>query len=169
MTTRHPVTEVDKRFSSENATPVPWEDARQQLEAAEIFWLSTVRPDGRPHVTPLIAVWLDDALHFCTGEDERKRKNLGANDRCILMTGCNLYGEGLDIIVEGRAGRITDGEALQGIADAYEAKYGADWHFDVRDDAFVTAGHAAWVYRVAPETAFGYARGDVGSQTRWRF
>lgn len=169
MSALHPLTEVDKRYSSENAPPVPWEEARQQLEAAEIFWLSTVRPDGRPHVTPLIAVWLDDALHFCTGEDERKRRNLAVNERCILTTGCNRYGEGLDIIVEGQAERVTDEAALQGIAGACESKYGADWHFDVRDGAFVSEGQEAWVYRVAPETAFGYQRGDVGCQTRWRF
>ncbi len=169
MTTLQPQTDVDKRFGSENATPVPWDDARQQLETAEIYWLSTVRPDGRPHVTPLIAVWLDDALHFCTGEDERKRKNFAGNNRCILTTGCNLYGEGLDIVVEGQAERVTDDEALRGIADGYESKYGADWHFDLRDGAFVSEGHEAWVYRVAPETAFGYQRGDQGSQTRWRF
>lgn len=169
MTTRHPHTELDKRFSSENAAPTPWEDALRELEAAEIFWLSTVRPAGRPHVTPLIAVWLDDALHICTGENERKRKNLAENNRCILTTGCNLSGEGLDVIVEGQAERVTGDEALQAIADAYEAKYGSDWHFDVRDGAFVSEGHEAWVYRIAPETAFGYARGDLGSQTRWRF
>ena len=169
MTIQHPTTEVDKRFSSEGAAPVPWDDARQHLEAAEIFWLSTVRPDGRPHVTPLLAVWLDDALHFCTGEDERKRKNLAGNDRCILTTGCNRYGEGLDVIVEGRAERITDDAMLQSLAAAWEAKYGSDWHFDVRHGAFVSEGHEAWVYRVTPETAFGYARGDKGSQTRWRF
>lgn len=169
MKAQHPTTDVDQRYSSEGAVPVPWVQARQHLEVAEIFWLSTVRPKGRPHVTPLIAVWLDDALHFCTGKDESKRKNLAGNDRCTLTTGCNHYGEGLDIIVEGRAERVTDGEALQSIADAYEAKYGAEWHFDVGDGAFVTEGHAAWVYRLAPETAFGYQRGDTGSQTRWRF
>jgi hypothetical protein len=35
-------------------------------QPAEVHWLSTVRPDGRPHVAPLIAVWVDDALVFCT-------------------------------------------------------------------------------------------------------
>lgn len=169
MKAQHPTTDVDRRYSSEGAVTVPWVQARQHLEVAEIFWLSTVCPERGPHVTPLIAVWLDDALHFCTGKDERKRKNLAGNDRCVLTTGCNRYSEGLDIIVEGRAERVTDGETLQSIADAYEAKYGAEWHFDVGDGAFVTEGHAAWVYRVAPETAFGYQRGDQGSQTRWRF
>ncbi len=107
MTTQYRTTDVDKRYSSEGATPVPWDDARTQLEAAEIFWLSTVSPDGRPHVTPLIAVWLDNVLEFCAGEDERRSRNHAGNDQCILTTGCNLYGEGLDIIVQGRAGRIN--------------------------------------------------------------
>ena len=35
-------------------------------------WLTTVRADGRPHVTPLVAVWLDDAIHFSTGPEEQK-------------------------------------------------------------------------------------------------
>jgi hypothetical protein len=34
-----------------------------------------VRADGRPHVTPLISVLVDGALHFCTGATEQKAKN----------------------------------------------------------------------------------------------
>ena len=64
-----PVTELDARFSSDGATPTGWIQARDQLEKAEIYWLTTVRPDGRPHVTPLFAVWLDGALYFCTGAE----------------------------------------------------------------------------------------------------
>jgi nitroimidazol reductase NimA-like FMN-containing flavoprotein (pyridoxamine 5'-phosphate oxidase superfamily) len=65
-----PVAGLDARFSSDGATATPWSQARDGLEAAEVYWLSTVRPDGRPHVTPLIAVWLDGALYFCTGPTE---------------------------------------------------------------------------------------------------
>jgi hypothetical protein len=36
----------------------------------------TVRPDGRPQVTPVVAVWLDGAVHFTTGPTERKAHNL---------------------------------------------------------------------------------------------
>ena len=35
-----------------------------------------VRRDGRPHVTPLPAMWLDGALHLCTGAHEEKARNL---------------------------------------------------------------------------------------------
>jgi hypothetical protein len=54
-------------FSEAGATPTPWKTALEQVSAADTFWLSTVRPDGRPHVTPLIAVWHDDAIWFTTG------------------------------------------------------------------------------------------------------
>ncbi|MFB7546034.1 DUF6191 domain-containing protein [Streptomyces sp. NPDC056154] len=37
--------------------------------------MSTVRPDGRPHVTPLIGVWSQSALYFSTGASERKGLN----------------------------------------------------------------------------------------------
>src|SRR4026207_2515240 len=99
MEPREPLTELDTGFSSEGAHPTEWAEGHQHLEQAEIFWLSTVRPDGRPHVTPLVAVWLDDALYFCAGASERKAKNLTQNAHCILTTGCNSFVKGLDLVV----------------------------------------------------------------------
>ncbi|MEV6315689.1 pyridoxamine 5'-phosphate oxidase family protein [Streptomyces sp. NPDC051776] len=163
-----PVTELDERYSMKEASAIRWPTARGQLERAELFWLTTVRPDGRPHVTPLLAVWVDDALLFCTGPEERKAKNLRTNTHCILTTGCNRLNEGLDLVVEGDAVRVTDDVALQQAAAAYETKYGKDWHFDVRDGAFQHEAGRALVFRVAPATAFGFAKGRYG-QTRWRF
>ncbi|MGI8486089.1 MAG: pyridoxamine 5'-phosphate oxidase family protein [Thermomicrobiales bacterium] len=169
MTIREPVTQLDPRYSSEDATPTPWSVATRHLETAELYWLSTVRPDGRPHVTPLIAVWLDDTLCLCTGEHERKALNLKANPHCAITTGCNVLGESLDVVLEGDAGAIADDGELQGVADAYVAKYGSDWRFTVRDGAFVgNEGNIAQVFRITPETAFGFGKGPF-SQTRWRF
>jgi nitroimidazol reductase NimA-like FMN-containing flavoprotein (pyridoxamine 5'-phosphate oxidase superfamily) len=163
-----PTTELDARFSMDGVLPTDWADGRTRLEDAAMFWVSTVRPDGRPHVTPLLAVWLDGALHFCTGPDERKAKNLVRNPRCILTTGTDDLDEGLDVVVEGDARRVTDDAELQRIADAYEAKYGPDWHFTVHDSAFHHEGGEAHVFMVAPATAFGFRKGAY-SQTRWRF
>jgi len=122
MASNEPATDLEPQFSSAGATPTAWAEAVRHLEQAALFWLSTVRPDGRPHVTPPLAVWLDSALYFCTGEGERKAKNLVANTRCVLTTGCNtLNTEGLDLVVEGEAVRVVDGARLLRIADAYEA------------------------------------------------
>jgi len=165
-----PVTELDSQFSSDGANPTAWADARRRLEDAELYWVSTVRPDRRPHVTPLIAVWLDRALYFCTGASERKAKNLAQNPHCVLMTGSNTLNEGVDVVVEGAASRVSDDAELRRIAEAYERKYGRDWVFTVRDGAFFQEGvdDGALVYEVAPATAFGFAKGEYG-QTRWRF
>ncbi len=74
-----PVTNIDPRFSDPDTVATGWDETRRALEKAELFWISTVRSDGRPHVTPLVAVWFDGALYFSTGATEQKAKNLHGN------------------------------------------------------------------------------------------
>jgi general stress protein 26 len=168
MADKDPVAELQPEFSSPGATPTAWAEGRAALEQAEVYWLATVRPEGRPHVTPVLAVWLDGALYFSTGESERKAQNLVRNPHCVITTGCNTLHEGLDLVVEGDAARVSDAATLGRLADSYAAKY--DWHYTVRDGALQGAdGNTAQVYAVAPATAFGFGKGPSFSQTRWRF
>ena len=95
-----PVTELDERFSDAGAEPTPWATTRAVLEKAQLSWVTTVRADGRPHVTPLVAVWLDDSVHFTTGPSEQKAVNLAGNPHVVMTTGCNRWDEGLDVMVE---------------------------------------------------------------------
>src|SRR5512133_4221733 len=113
MSTAEPLTELDARFSSPGAQPRPWPEVVAALERAEMFWLSTVRRDGRPHVTPLPAIWLDGTLYFCTGSEEQKTRNLESEPRCVLTTGTNDLRSGLDVVVEGTAVRVTDQAQLR--------------------------------------------------------
>jgi general stress protein 26 len=166
MTREDPAAELDTRFSSDDATPTPWSEARERLEKAQVYWLTTVRPDGRPHVTPLISIWMDDELYFCTGPGERKARNLAANSHCVIITGCNALDEGLDLVIEGDAEKVNDETTLERVAERYASKY--DWHYTVRDGAFHGEGGLALVYEVTPTTAFGFGKGTF-SQTRWRF
>ncbi len=170
MSTDLPTTELHPSFSTPDAEPTPWEEGRVALEAAEIFWITTVRPDGRPHVTPLVAVWHEHALYFCTGPEERKGRNLAQNPQVVLTTGSNSYSDGLDLIVEGEAVRVTDDALLHLLRDLWRTKY--DWPFEVRDNAFHQEGvGSAYVYEVAPAKILGFGRqaGFNFSQTRWRF
>ena len=168
MAANDPVTELDARFSSDGAEATPWADGRRQLETAELYWLTTVRPDGRPHVTPLISVWVDEGLYFCTGPTERKAENLSHNKNCIIMTGSNSMAEGLDVVIEGAAVATTDNATLHRIADAYESKYGSEWHFDLTDGGLMGDGGKALVFKVVPAKGFGFKKGEYG-QTRWLF
>src|SRR6266852_7925191 len=82
-----PVTKIDPRFSDPAAVATGCDETPRVLETAELFWISTVRADGRPHVTPLVGVWLDGAIHFYTGSGEQKAVNLRGNPHVILTTG----------------------------------------------------------------------------------
>ena len=103
-----PRTILDERFSDAGAEPTSWGRTLRTIEAAELFWLSTARADGRPHVTPLVAVWTEDRLHFCTGPEEQKALNLQRNPYVVLTTGRNTWDDGLDVMVEGKAVQVTD-------------------------------------------------------------
>jgi len=160
-------------YSQPDATPTPWEVGREQVAGADTFWISTVRPDGRPHVTPLIAVWHDEAIWFTTGPEERKARNLSHNAACILTTGrSDLSDGGLDVVLEGAAEQVTNDAELQPVADEFATKYGTDiWHFVVRDGAFTDhdAGGRALVFRVRPVRGLGFCKGPIFSQTTWCF
>lgn len=162
-----PTGAIDRRFSSPDAGPTPWAAVVHLLEHAELYWLTTVRADGRPHVTPLIGVADGPVVHFCTGFGEQKARNLERNSRVALTTGNNAWAHGLDVVVEGTARRITDGETLQRLADAYEEKYGSDWHFDVGDGVFRAGGDDAAVFRIEPVKLLAFAK-EPHAQTTYR-
>jgi nitroimidazol reductase NimA-like FMN-containing flavoprotein (pyridoxamine 5'-phosphate oxidase superfamily) len=160
---------IDRRFSDPDAQATPWPETLRALEEAELYWLTTVRTDGRPHVTPLIGVVEDERFHFCTGLDEQKGRNLEHEDRVVVTTGNNTWASGLDVVVEGTAVRISDDERLQGLADAWEAKYGEVWHFDVADGMFRhDDGAGAAVFRIEPAKVLAFAK-DPHAQTTYRF
>jgi nitroimidazol reductase NimA-like FMN-containing flavoprotein (pyridoxamine 5'-phosphate oxidase superfamily) len=163
-----PSAEIDSRFSAAGAGPTPWSDAAQVLEHAELYWLTTVRADGRPHVTPLIGVVDDGAVHFCTGSKEQKARNLEQRKQVALTTGTNTWAQGLDVVVEGTAVRVTDHDALQRLADAFEGKYGSFWHFDVGEGGFGAGEDPAPVFRIEPAKVLAFAK-DPHAQTSYRF
>jgi nitroimidazol reductase NimA-like FMN-containing flavoprotein (pyridoxamine 5'-phosphate oxidase superfamily) len=167
MTTTDPVTSVDSRFSVKDAPAVPWPDARRELEKAGTYWLATVRSDGRPHVTTLIAMWHGEALYFSTGPDEQKYKNLQNNPHCVVTTGTNSLDDGLDVVVEGDASRVTGEARLRALAAVWERKYGREWQLTAGEES------AAHVFEVTPVKAFGFRKGfgtdGQGGQTRWRW
>ena len=168
MATTQPVAELDARYSDPGASPTPWTDVREVIEQSELFWISTVRSDGRPHVTPLPAVWRIDTLYFCTGAEEQKGVNVVRNPQCALTTGSNVWKTGLDVVVEGVATVVRDDALLRELAGMWESKYHGDWHFEVADGAFHHEGGAALVFAVRPTKVLAFAKGDF-AQTRFRF
>jgi hypothetical protein len=172
MTDREPVevTNLDRYGSP----PLPWSRPRALLAAATPspgtpFFLGTSRPDGRPHAAGIGALWLDGDLYFTSGPGTRKARNLAANPAATISARL----EGIDLVLEGEATRVTDRATLERAAGLYSE---GGWPAEVEDDAFTapfsapSAGPPPWhLYRFRFHTAFGLATAEPYGATRWRF
>ncbi len=134
---------------------IPWSWAVERLAKAHSYWVSTVRPDGRPHVMPVWGLWQDDSFYFSTGTESRKARNLAANPHCVV----HVEPAKEAVIVEGVAEAVTDPALLKRLCDVYNGKY--DWDAE------------GWpFYAVRPRVAFCILENtddDTDCLTRWEF
>jgi hypothetical protein len=172
MTDRVPVevTNLDRYGSA----ALPWSRPHDLLAASSAspditFFLGTVRPDGRPHAAGIGALWLDGDFYLTSGPETRKARNLAANPACTI----SVKLEGIDLIFEGDAFRVTDQPTLAEAARLYRA---GGWPAEVENDALTapfsapSAGPPPWhLYRFTFHTAFGVATAEPYGATRWRF
>ncbi|MBF9072347.1 pyridoxamine 5'-phosphate oxidase family protein [Streptacidiphilus fuscans] len=154
--------------------PLEWSRADKALSSsvpspAVTSFLGTVRPDGRPSAAGVGVAWLDGDLYFTSSPDARKARNLAGNPACTLSTRL----DGIDLVVEGEAERVTDAGTLGRLATVYQA---AGWPAEVTGDAFTapfnapSAGPPPWhLYRLRIATVFGVAVTEPYGATRWRF
>jgi general stress protein 26 len=164
-----PATSLDTRFSEPGTAATPWEATLRALKAAELSWITTVRRDGRPHVSPLVTAWFDEALWFTTGATEQKAVNLRTSRHVVVTTGCNTWDHGLDVVVEGEATREADDDTLARLAEAWSAKWDGRWQFEARDGAFHhPGGGEALVFRVTPRKVLAFGKGTF-THTSYQF
>ena len=165
-----PVTTLDQRFSEPDAVATSWDETREALEEAQLFWITTVRADRRPHVTPLVAVWSAGAIHFCTGTGEQKAVNLRNNPHVTLLTGRNDWDTGLDVVVEGDAVQVTDAATLNRLAKVWTTKWTGQWQYEVGDGCFRHSGSDSpvLVFSVKPSKVLAFGKGNF-SHTRHKF
>ena len=160
---------TDPRFSSPSASTPAWPDVERLLSDAELYWLTTVRADGRPHTAPLVGVWHDGAFAFCTGVGEQKHLNLWHSGRVTVTTGRNDWQAGTDVVVEGTAHRLEGRARLEPLAAAWRGKYGADWDWEASDEGFTSGdGSDPHVYVVPPAKVIAFGK-DPHHQTTYRF
>ena len=152
---------------------IPWSRALEALESAEprtqTPFLATTRPDGRPHVAAVGALWDDGKVYFVSGSGTRKSRNLAQNANCVISMSLT----GIDLVIEGTAATVTDGPTLERLAKRYADQ---GWPAIVKDGAFTydysapSAGPPPWgLYSVTPTTVFGVLTVEPGGATRWRF
>jgi hypothetical protein len=134
---------------------LPWEWARERLERAHNYFLTTVRPDGRPHVAPVWGCWMDERFYFSTDRASVKGRNLAENPCCVVCP----ENAAEAIMVEGVAAEVTDGATLRRYVALYDPKY--QWTSDLAEGAF---------YAVLPRVVLAYIEKSFpGRATRWAF
>jgi hypothetical protein len=138
-----------------------WSWALERLEKSHNYWISTTRPDGRPHLMLIWGIWWQDAFWFSTGPRTRKAKNIAADPHCVLGT------EKADeaVILEGIVEEIKDRSIWKQLAQIYNNKYGGDV-----EPLLLSSGGS--VFRLKPQVAFAqdeHAENFTESVTRWRF
>lgn len=178
MTPRPPIAEAipptgrgtELTVATEEAALYDWPAAQQRLRAGGWYWLASVRPDGAPHVVPVLAVWSDPVLYVSSNEAARKSRNLTADGRCVVTKD---DGE-LHLVIEGVASRVRAEETLQDASDAFGAAYG--WpttvdgeRLDAEYGAPTSGGPPYLVYAIRPTKAFALPAEASFMPTRWRF
>lgn len=166
-------TPVDvKNLDSTGNEPLPWSRALDDMAAKPFLgttFLSTARPDGRPHAAGIGAVTLDGDIYFTSGPGTRKSRNLALNPACAISTRLAT----IDLVFEGEAVRVTDGPTLERAAARLRE---GGWPAQVEGDA-ITAPYAApspgsppWnLYRFTFHTVIGNATAKPDGATRWHF
>jgi PPOX class probable F420-dependent enzyme len=134
-------------------------------------WLTTINPDGSPHVTGVGALWVDGSFWFETGERTRKGRNLARDPRCALSVATHEF----DLVVEGTASKIIDPKTVAAMAARWAAE---GWPARADDTGRAltaeysapSAGPPPWfVYRLNANTATAVSTIPPGGATRWRF
>ncbi len=135
------------------------------------WFLGTVRPDGRPHAAGIGALWHAGELFFTSSPDVAKGRHLAANPAATL----SLSLEGIDLVFEGDAERVTDAPTLDALAAAYRE---GGWPAEVDGAAQAltapysapSAGPPPWqLYRLRFRDVYGVASAEPHGATRWRF
>jgi Pyridoxamine 5'-phosphate oxidase len=132
------------------------------------MWLTTINPDGSPHVMPVGVVHHGGSWYFTSGPATRKTRNLSRDARCVVSVATDPF----DLVVEGAAERVTDTGELTSVAETY-AQDG--WPAEVAGDALTaefsapSAGPAPWyLYRVKPSTVFALGTSEPYGATKFQ-
>jgi hypothetical protein len=158
---------------------IPWEKVREVLASdftqapdtggpnRHTPWLTTINPDGSPHLTPVGFVQLDGVWYFTSGPGTRKSRNIAADPRCVVSVATRPF----DLVIEGTAERVTGADQLRSVAE----KYNDDgWPARVEGDAVTaeysapSAGPPPWhVYKIVPETVFAFGTAEPYGATKF--
>ena len=143
---------------------IPWRTIDIWLQSYRSVWLSTTRPDGRPHCVPVWYLWLPDEklVYVVTHYTSVKAKNLQSQRYVVLCAG----NADDTIILEGIAHLVTGAAEKKRVNDLWMEKY-VDPHTGTK--ATVGQSDEDRIYRVEIAHIMTWMYGVMSSRTDWYF
>lgn len=137
---------------------LPWSWASERLRNSRNYWLTTVWPNGRPHVMPVWAVWRERTLWFSSELRSRKMRNILAGSEVSIATEDALN----PVVLEGTVRIETEKAALLEFLNIMNTKYDTAYGPELIDPTTNAT------VEVTPRWVFGLTEDDFsGSPTRW--
>lgn len=149
-----PTTQAEYGIPESEDGMLTWEFVETRMVDDRFYWVTTVRPDGSPHVRPTWGVWVDGTFYCGGGGRTRWVRNLSTNADVVV------HREDAEevVIVEGTAERIDEetasGSLLDRLDGAYEAKYEVQ--------------HGTPFFAVRPARVYAWSEYPADA-TRWEF
>lgn len=138
-----------------------WEAVTERMENSLNYWIATVGPQSRPHVTPVWGVWMDDTFYFDGSPQTRRGRNIATNPAVVV----HLESGDEVVILHGEAHEVQEAshDLRLALSKAYGAKYAAKGY---------APGPETWaqggLYRLTLRRALAWTSFSEDA-TRWRF
>jgi Pyridoxamine 5'-phosphate oxidase len=174
------MTITERNLDGYGAPPIEWARVKAVLDGQltqapstggpqrHTLWLTTINPDGSPHVMAVGVVTHSGSWYFTSGPATRKSGNLARDARCVVSVATDPF----DLVIEGVAQRVTDAVELASVADAFIRN---GWPCEVAGDAFTaeysapSAGRPPWhLYRIEPSTVFALGTSEPFGATKFQ-
>ena len=75
---------LPKGYADNPVSYVDWEWVAEQMTESKNYWLSSVRPDGRPHVVPRWGVFIENKFWYDGSPETRHAQNIMENPNVSL-------------------------------------------------------------------------------------
>lgn len=149
-------------FASSKKGLLPWKWAEKRLKKSRQFQIATTRPDGRPHLMIIWALWMDGLLYFSTGTETVKARNLKRNPNCSVCTDKPAEA----VVLEGAVETERDVKTIRRFIALYEKKY--KYKLGKMGERMIALEDP--VFYLRPKVGFGlWEKKFDTSATRWLF
>lgn len=142
-------------LANDTGGTLPWSWAEERLVTSSAYWVGSVRPDGRPHSSPVWGVWFDSCFWFSCDQTSIKARNI-ANNPSVVVTNEDPWEQ---VVLEGRAERVETRDDVARYVDAERVKYVDRWNKQLYTVDFFVDG----TYRVRPRSVFALEEKRFGT------